>query len=47
MTQEKLSASEEFLENMVQFRWLEISTSSSPSQLEELRINQIINKDSS
>ena len=47
MTWEKLLAGEKFLKNMVQFRWLETSTSSSSSQLEELRMDQMIDQDSS
>ena len=36
-----------FLEKTVQFRWLETSTGSFPLQLEELRMNQMIDQDSS
>ena len=43
----KLLAYEEFLEKIVQFRWLGNSTSLFPSQLEELRIVCITDQDSS
>ena len=46
MTWGKSSAHEEFLENMVQFGWLGILTSSFSSQLKELGIDQIIDQDS-